>query len=93
MEPTGDIGTFSMVNLGMYGVKAAAPVIVEPQSCFLALGAIEDVVKADGEGGYLYGKSMEVTMSCDHRVVDGAVGAEWLQAFKEGMEKPESMLL
>eukprot|EP00520_Triparma_pacifica_P012575 CAMPEP_0118671684 /NCGR_PEP_ID=MMETSP0785-20121206/22133_1 /TAXON_ID=91992 /ORGANISM="Bolidomonas pacifica, Strain CCMP 1866" /LENGTH=377 /DNA_ID=CAMNT_0006566585 /DNA_START=186 /DNA_END=1321 /DNA_ORIENTATION=+ len=94
MEPTADIGTFSLVNLGMYGVKTAAPVIIEPQSCILALGSITPTVKpGDSDGEYKYGKEMEVTMSCDHRVVDGAVGAEWLQAFKEGMEKPESMLL
>jgi len=93
LQPTNDIGTFSIINLGMYGVKVAAPVIVEPQSCFLAMGGIQEVVKSNGKGGYKYVSNMEVTMSCDHRVVDGAVGAEWLQAFREGMEKPESMLL
>ena len=101
-EPSEDIGTFSIVNLGMYGTKTVAPVIIEPQSGILGVGATTVVVVPnpayvkgadDGEEMYRYREVMTVTLSCDHRVVDGAVGAEWLQSFKGMMEKPERMML
>ena len=93
------LGTFSIHNLGMYGVKSAAPIILTPQACALSLGAIVDAVvpaKADGKSS---GKAWQVspvmtaTLSCDHRVVDGAVGAQWLSVFKELVENPMTMLL
>jgi pyruvate dehydrogenase E2 component (dihydrolipoamide acetyltransferase) len=93
----GDVGTFTVVNLGMFGVKSCAPIIREPQACALALGAIENriVPNDDPEGDDIYKESvmMTATLSCDHRVVDGAVGAGWMSAFKNHVENPVTLLL
>jgi len=92
----GDVGTFTMVNLGMFGVKSCAPIIREPQACALALGVIENrIVPNDDESEQIYKESvmMTATLSCDHRVVDGAVGAQWLSAFKNHVENPVTLLL
>lgn len=93
----GDVGTFTLVNLGMFGVKSAAPIIREPQACALALGVIEDriVPNDDPDCEEIYKESvmMTATLSCDHRVVDGAVGAQWLSAFKNHVENPVTLLL
>jgi pyruvate dehydrogenase E2 component (dihydrolipoamide acetyltransferase) len=93
----GDVGTFTMVNLGMYGVKSCAPIIREPQACALALGVIENriVPNDDAKSEEIYKESvmMTATLSCDHRVVDGAVGAQWLSAFKKHVENPVTLLL
>ena len=93
----GDVGTFTMVNLGMFGVKSCAPIIREPQACALALGVIENriVPNDDVESEEIYKESvmMTATLSCDHRVVDGAVGAQWLSAFKNHVENPVTLLL
>ena len=86
-------GTFSVSNLGMFGITQFDAVINPPQGAILAVGAGEKrpVVQADGSLGVA--TMMTVTLSCDHRVVDGAVGAQWLQAFKARIEKPLSMLV
>ncbi|MGB0844671.1 MAG: pyruvate dehydrogenase complex dihydrolipoamide acetyltransferase [Alphaproteobacteria bacterium] len=86
-------GTFSISNLGMMGVKEFSAVINPPESMILAVGAGEKrpVVLPSGELGI--SMVMSVTLSCDHRVVDGALGAEWLQSFKTYMENPLSMLV
>jgi len=93
----GDVGTFTLVNLGMFGVKSCAPIIREPQACALALGVIENriVPNDDAESEEIYKESvmMTATLSCDHRVVDGAVGAQWLSAFKNHVENPITLLL
>lgn len=93
----GDVGTFTMVNVGMFGVKSCAPIIREPQGCALALGVIENriVPNDDSESEEIYKESvmMTATLSCDHRVVDGAVGAQWLSAFKNHVENPMTLLL
>jgi pyruvate dehydrogenase E2 component (dihydrolipoamide acetyltransferase) len=89
------MGTFTVMNLGMYGIKSCAPIIREPQACALALGAMENrIVPSDNEEE-LYKESvmMTATLSCDHRVVDGAVGAQWLSAFKSHVENPNTILL
>lgn len=91
-------GTFSIHNLGMYGVKSAAPIVLTPQACALSLGAIVDTVvpvinPKEGAPGWEVAPMMTVTLSCDHRVVDGAVGAQWLAAYKALVENPVSMLL
>jgi len=89
-------GTFTISNLGMFGIKQFTAIISEPQACILAVGAAEDRLvpaKSGEDGAYAVEKRMNVTLSCDHRVVDGAVGAQWLQAFKKLMEDPVSMLL
>uniref|UniRef100_UPI00135CEDF5 pyruvate dehydrogenase complex dihydrolipoamide acetyltransferase n=1 Tax=Geminicoccus flavidas TaxID=2506407 RepID=UPI00135CEDF5 len=85
-------GGFSISNLGMYGVKDFAAVINPPQACILAVGAGEKrpVVKNDA---LAIATVMSVTLSTDHRVVDGALGAEFLQVFKRTVEDPLSLLL
>jgi pyruvate dehydrogenase E2 component (dihydrolipoamide acetyltransferase) len=91
------MGTFTIMNLGMYGVKSCAPIIREPQACALALGTLENriVPNDDPESDDIYKESvmMTATLSCDHRVVDGAVGAQWLSAFKSHLESPSTLLL
>jgi pyruvate dehydrogenase E2 component (dihydrolipoamide acetyltransferase) len=93
-----EIGTFTMVNVGMYGVKSVTPIIREPQACALGLGAITTRIvpkesPADENDIYQESQVMTATLSCDHRVVDGAVGAQWLAAFKSYLEKPTTLLL
>jgi len=85
-------GTFSVSNLGMYGVREFAAIINPPQGCILAVGAGEQraVVR---NGGLVVATVMSCTLSVDHRVVDGAVGAEFLAAFKKYVEYPPGMLL
>ncbi len=85
-------GGFTISNLGMYGVKEFVAIINPPQSCILAVGAGEQrpVVR---DGALTTATMMSVTLSTDHRVVDGALGAEWLQAFKVLIEDPLAMLL
>ncbi|ACO69777.1 dihydrolipoamide s-acetyltransferase of the pyruvate dehydrogenase [Micromonas commoda] len=87
-------GTFTISNLGMFGIKQFAAIVNPPQAAILAVGAArkEVVKKADGSG-YEEALMMSATLSCDHRVVDGAVGAQWLGAFKSYMEDPVTMLL
>jgi pyruvate dehydrogenase E2 component (dihydrolipoamide acetyltransferase) len=95
--PVSDVGTFTVLNLGMYGVKSCAPIIREPQSCALAIGALENriVPNDDPKAEEIYKESVmfTATLSCDHRVVDGAVGAQWLAAFKSHVENPSTLLL
>ncbi|KAF2354850.1 Dihydrolipoyllysine-residue acetyltransferase component of pyruvate dehydrogenase complex [Trinorchestia longiramus] len=88
-------GTFSVSNLGMTGIKSFSAVINPPQSCILAVGSTTPtLVPCDqSESGYRTAQIMTVTLSCDHRTVDGAVGAQWLQAFKGYLEKPATMIL
>src|SRR5580658_145848 len=85
-------GTFSISNLGMYGVKDFAAVINPPHGCILAIGAGEErAVARNGE--LAVATVMSCTLACDHRVVDGAVGAQWLQAFKKVIEAPGTLAL
>lgn len=87
-------GTFTVSNLGMYGIKNFSAIINPPQACILAIGGSESrLVPADNEKGFDVASMMSVTLSCDHRVVDGAVGAQWLAEFKKFLEKPTTMLL
>ena len=85
-------GTFSVSNLGMYGIKEFAAIINPPQSMILAVGSAEQrpVVK---DGALAVATMMSCTLSVDHRVVDGALGARFLQAFKGLIEDPLTMLL
>ncbi|KQW83799.1 pyruvate dehydrogenase complex dihydrolipoamide acetyltransferase [Brevundimonas sp. Root1279] len=84
-------GTFSVSNLGMFGIKAFASIINEPQGAIMSVGAGEQrpVVK---NGQLAVATVMTVTLTCDHRVVDGAVGAKFLQVFKAMIEDPVTML-
>lgn len=88
-------GTITVSNLGMFGVKNFSAIINPPQACILAVGSTEDTLIPDEDSstGYRVAKMMSVTLSCDHRVVDGAVGAQWLQHFKHLLERPHLMLL
>ncbi|HYC74747.1 pyruvate dehydrogenase complex dihydrolipoamide acetyltransferase [Brevundimonas sp.] len=84
-------GTFSVSNLGMFGIKSFASIINEPQGAIMSVGAGEQrpVVK---NGQLAVATVMSVTLTCDHRVVDGATGAKFLQAFKAMIEDPVTML-
>ena len=84
--------TFTISNLGMFGIEEFTAIINTPNACILAVGAIrqEPVVK---DGAVVPGNRMKVTLSCDHRVVDGASGAAFLKTFKELMENPVTMLV
>ena len=88
-------GTFTTSNLGMFGVRQFCAIITPPQAMALAVGAGQKKVvpSTDGLSDYEIQTSMAVTASCDHRVIDGAVGAQWLAAFKLYMENPMKMLL
>jgi pyruvate dehydrogenase E2 component (dihydrolipoamide acetyltransferase) len=85
-------GSFSISNLGMYGITQFDAVINPPQGAILAIGAGEQrpVVR---NGALAVATVMTCTLSCDHRVVDGAIGAELLKAFKAMVEEPMAMLL
>lgn len=84
-------GTFSVSNLGMFGIKQFTSIINEPQGCIMSVGAGEQraVVK---DGQIVAATVMTVTLTCDHRVVDGATGARFLQTFKPLIEDPVAML-
>lgn len=86
-------GTFSISNLGMFGIKSFASIINPPEGMIMSVGAgqKQPVVGANGE--LTVATMMGVTLTCDHRVIGGAEGARWLQAFKQYVETPESMLL
>ncbi|KAJ3342452.1 hypothetical protein HDU93_002210 [Gonapodya sp. JEL0774] len=88
-------GTFTISNLGMYGVEQFTAIINPPQSAILAIGASKQKLVANESApkGFVTVSSMNVTLSSDHRVVDGAVAAQWLNAFKKYMENPFVMLL
>jgi pyruvate dehydrogenase E2 component (dihydrolipoamide acetyltransferase) len=84
-------GGFSVSNLGMYGIRQFTSIINPPQACILAVGAGEQrVVVRDGK--IETATLMTVTLTCDHRVVDGALGARWLQSFRRFIESPATML-
>ena len=84
--------TFTISNLGMYGIEEFTAIINPPDACILAVGGINDkpVVK---NGQVVPGKVMKVTLSCDHRVVDGAVGSEFLRTLKGYLENPVRILI
>ncbi len=83
--------TFTISNLGMFGIEEFTAIINPPDACIMAVGTIVEkpVVK---NGQIVIGHTMKVTLSCDHRVVDGAVGSAFLQTFKQYMENPVLML-
>jgi pyruvate dehydrogenase E2 component (dihydrolipoamide acetyltransferase) len=84
--------TFSISNLGMFGIKEFTAIINPPESGIIAVGGAEPVpVVRDGQ--IVVRNIMNVTMSCDHRVVDGATGAKFLQTFKQMLESPGMMLI
>lgn len=83
--------TFTISNLGMYGIDEFTAIINPPDACILAVGGIkETALVKDGE--FIAGHTMKVTLSCDHRVVDGATGASFLQTLKQFLENPVLLL-
>ena len=93
LQPTDWEGnTFTISNLGMFGIESFTAIVNPPDSCILAIGGIKEVPVVKN-GQVVPGSVMKVTLSCDHRVVDGASGASFLQTFKTYMEQPAAMLL
>jgi pyruvate dehydrogenase E2 component (dihydrolipoamide acetyltransferase) len=84
--------TFTISNLGMFGIDEFTAIINPPDAAILAIGTIADELSLQ-DGQVKSSKIMKVTMSCDHRVVDGATGAKFLQTFKQFLENPLAMLL
>lgn len=84
--------TFSISNLGMFGIKEFTAIINPPEAAILAVGG-SSPVPVVREGQIVVRNIMNVTMSCDHRVIDGATGAKFLQTFKQMLENPAMMLL
>jgi pyruvate dehydrogenase E2 component (dihydrolipoamide acetyltransferase) len=89
-EMTGN--TFTISNLGMFGIEEFTGIINPPDACIMAVGAImEKPVVKDGQ--IVPAHLMRVTLSCDHRIVDGALGAAFLQTFKSVLEEPVRLLV
>ena len=86
-------GSSAISNLGMYGVREFSAVINPPQATMLAVGAARRQAVETEDGGVAFASVLAVTLSCDHRVVDGALGAELLAAFKSFIERPVTMLV
>lgn len=84
--------TFTISNLGMFGIDDFTAIINPPDSCILAVGAIQQVPVVKN-GAVVPGNIMKVTLSCDHRVVDGATGSAFLQTLKKLLEEPLRMLI
>jgi pyruvate dehydrogenase E2 component (dihydrolipoamide acetyltransferase) len=86
-------GSSAISNLGMYGVREFSAIINPPHSTILAVGAARRQAIETEAGGVAFASVMSVTLSCDHRVVDGALGAQLLAAFKRCVEQPVTMLV
>jgi pyruvate dehydrogenase E2 component (dihydrolipoamide acetyltransferase) len=84
--------TFTISNLGMFGIDEFTAIINPPDACILAVGTVKDSVGVvNGEIKPV--KTMKVTLSCDHRVVDGTMGAAFLQTLKDYLEEPVKLLV
>ena len=86
-------GSSAISNLGMYGVREFSAIINPPHATILAVGATRRAPVETEDGGVKFISQMTVTLSCDHRAVDGALGAELLAAFKALIEKPVTFLV
>jgi pyruvate dehydrogenase E2 component (dihydrolipoamide acetyltransferase) len=84
--------TFQVTNLGMYGVVEFGSIITVPQAASLAVGAVRQVPVVR-DGAIVPGEVMNVTLSADHRIVDGAVAAQYLQELRRLLEAPMSLLV
>jgi pyruvate dehydrogenase E2 component (dihydrolipoamide acetyltransferase) len=84
--------TFSISNLGMFGIEEFTAIINPPEAAILAVGAVGPRVVVDDEGNMAIRQRMRVTLSCDHRVIDGATGAQFLQTLKQYLEDPMMMV-
>lgn len=85
-------GTFTISNLGMYGIDEFSAIINPPESCILAVGALKKTPIVVNDSIQI-GQMMKVTLSADHRIVDGALGAQFLQALKKLLENPVNLLV
>lgn len=93
LQPTDWEGnTFTVSNLGMFGIEEFTAIINPPDACILAVGAVKETVIVEN-GVMRPGKVMKVTLSCDHRVVDGVVGSQFLNTLKELIEEPVKLLV
>ena len=86
-------GSFSVSNLGMYGTQSFSAIINPPHAGILAIGAAQKRPVVDASGALAIGTVMSVTLSADHRVLDGALAAEWLAAFVKRIEDPLTILV
>jgi pyruvate dehydrogenase E2 component (dihydrolipoamide acetyltransferase) len=86
-------GTFTITNLGMFGVDEFIAIINPPQAAILAVGAVQQVPVVAGDGNLTVGTRMKVTLSADHRVTDGAEVARFLSDVKSALETPLRLLL
>ncbi|RYD74450.1 MAG: pyruvate dehydrogenase complex dihydrolipoamide acetyltransferase [Sphingobacteriales bacterium] len=92
LQPTDFEGnTFTISNLGMFGIEEFTAIINSPDACIMAVGAIQEKPIVE-KGELKVGNVMKVTLSCDHRIVDGATGAQFLQTFKQYLEEPVTIL-
>ncbi len=85
-------GTFTITNLGMFGIESFTPVINPPECCILALGAIKDEFVPDANGLPVLAKKMQMTLVFDHRIVDGAPAAKFLKLIKDYVECPQLLI-
>lgn len=85
-------GSFTISNLGMTGIESFTAIINPPQACILAVGAVKSVAHATDDGHLVAQRRMKMTLSCDHRVVDGMVGAMFLKTLVQHLETPMMML-
>jgi pyruvate dehydrogenase E2 component (dihydrolipoamide acetyltransferase) len=86
-----DGGTFTVSNLGMFGVDQFDAIINPPQGAILAVGAARKVWTEGPDGAGRFERRIGLSLSCDHRAIDGATGARFLQALKGLIEKPERL--
>jgi pyruvate dehydrogenase E2 component (dihydrolipoamide acetyltransferase) len=86
-------GSAAISNLGMYGVREFSAIINPPHATILAVGAARRQAIEKDDGGIIFASLLSLTLSCDHRVVDGALGAELLAAIKRLIESPVTMLV
>ena len=84
-------GTFSVSNLGMFGIDEFSAVINPPEGAILAIGQVREVPVVES-GAVVPGKRLSLTLSCDHRVIDGAVGASFLAELRALVERPMRVL-
>ncbi len=84
--------TFTISNLGMFGIEEFTAIINSPDSCILAVGAVKEVPVVKN-GAIVPGNTMKVTLSCDHRVVDGVTGSKFLQTLQQLLEQPVKLLV
>jgi pyruvate dehydrogenase E2 component (dihydrolipoamide acetyltransferase) len=85
-------GTFTVSNLGSYGIESFSAIINPPQAAILAVGSIVKKPVVDAKGAIVAGQRMSLGLSCDHRVVDGAIAAEFLKELRHFIENPTLLL-